>query len=445
MPIYPLRQLRSRVASSPDIFPVIPDVTGRFLVNRQGAPFPVLCRACWIIFNISPSAYGFVFSDTVAKGFNAIEMKAPITGSQDLSGNWPFSKRLDGATWTGQFQGFSNINTEAPDFTTPVDAYWANVDAFFNAALGSNLLVFFFPAYVGYPDTDWWMHCMAANGQTKMQTYGAYIANRYRNQKNLVWMLGGDDGTSPNTFASDETASMQGLIDGLKSVTTTSAQYGTEWTFGSIGKDLFPSSVTLNSCYSLALDVCNQGSRGYSYSPATPAYFQELPFEEDVSTPPPNRQYSWWGWLTTIGGYTFGNGTFTSFVDPTYLSHMNTQGTLDAQRLNAFIRTIPWQTLVPNNAAITAGGGTINTADQVVAAVNPLGTLLLAYVPTSHTGTVTIDMTKMGGSTTARWYDPTNATYTAITSGLSNTGTHAFTLPGTNSAGDLDWVLRLDA
>jgi hypothetical protein len=36
------------------------------------------------------------------------------------------------------------------------------------------------------------MQEMVANGSTRMRSYGAWIAARYANQKNLVWMMGGD-------------------------------------------------------------------------------------------------------------------------------------------------------------------------------------------------------------------------------------------------------------
>lgn len=430
------------------VFPVVAHAAGRYLIQNNGVPFPILGRVCWMIFRLGASAYQSVLDDTVAKGFNAIEMKAPICPSvdngdgKDEAGNLPFSKRLDGATWTGSTT-FSNINTEAPDFTFPVDAYWQSVDAFLTACEHRNLLVCYFPAYVGYKDTDWWMNIMAANGQTKMTTYGAYVANRYKNQKNLVWMLGGDQGTGAIPFDSDELAAETGLINGLKSVATESVLYSAEWLRDSIATDLFASSISLNGCYAQALEVNHQGARAYAVSPAKPAFFQEYPFEELEAGI--IRRLSWWAALSTIGGYLFGNGVFTSFDSPTYLSHMNTQATLDAQRQNAFMASVSWHTLVPNNAAITAGGGTANQETQVAAAVNPLGTLLLVYCPPSHTGTITVNMALMGGSTTSRWWDPTNATYTADASGLSNSGTHVFTKPGTNSAGDADWLLRLDA
>jgi hypothetical protein len=148
-------------------------------------------------------------------------------------------------------------------------------------------------------------------------------------------------------------------------------------------------------------------------------------------------------WLSTIGGYLFGNGVFTDFTPPTYLSYMNTQGTRDAQRLNQFIRSIPWHTLVPRNGAVTAGSGTRDSETHVPAAASADGSLLLAYLPPQHTGSVTIDMSLMRSSTTARWWDPTNGAYTNDSVGLSNSGTRTFARPGNNSAGNADWLLVL--
>ena len=39
-----------------------------------------------------------------------------------------------------------------------------------------------------------------ANGPARMQSYGAWLATRYKNRKNIVWMLGGDMGTPPHAF-----------------------------------------------------------------------------------------------------------------------------------------------------------------------------------------------------------------------------------------------------
>ena len=55
-----------------------------------------------------------------------------------------------------------------------------------------------------------------------------------------------------------------------------------------------------------------------------------------------------------------------------------------------------------------------------------------------------MELSRLKGPVNAQWYDPTNGAYTTITaSPLPNTGTHQFTPPATNNAGDTDWVLVL--
>lgn len=427
-------------------FPVHPHSSGRYLVDHVGTPFPILGRVCWMITRLSQAAYEAVLDDTVAKGFNAIECKPPLAPSgfqYDSNGNLPFIKNLAGGNWDGTVIPYSDINNQAPDFTTPNELYWLRIDTFYKQCERRGLLCLSFPAYVGYDNTDWWMTMMVANGATKMQTYGAWYANRYQGQRNLIFMLGGDKGTGGIPFSGPETAVETALITGLKSVVTESKEYASEWLRASISKDLFASSITMNGCYADTLDINNQGARAWAMNPPVPAFYQEYPFEEIATGI--IRRMTMWAWLSTIGGYLFGNGVFTDFDSPTYLSHMNTQATLDAQRLNTLVRTLSWWLFSPDNAAISAGGGTINTETQVAVASASDGSLLLAYCPPSHSGTVTITMSRMRGATLSRWWDPTNGNFTADASGLSNSGTHAFTKPGNNSAGDADWLLVLTA
>lgn len=439
-------------------FPLTASANGRFLVTPTGTPFPILGRVCWVAFNLQRDAYRFVFDDTLAKSFNAVEVKTPICPSvdngsgKDQDGNLPFSLNLAGGAW----DGVTVTGTGAADLTSPVEAFYVNNDIFLDAIASRNLFAFYYPLYVGYVGTDWWMTTMVANGATRCQTYGAYIANRMKARKNLVWMLGGDQGTGSNPFDTNQAAAVVGLTTGLKSVATASALYSAEWNSGSVTSDLYPSSINLNGTYPLYNtlgDTQNQGARAYAFSPTIPAFALETAYDQtgpDGTNTTPNATQPMFrvtaqGWFSTIGGYLFGNGIFTSFVDPTYLAHMNTQTTLDVARFNVLLKSIPWYTLVPTNGAITAGAGTANTDGQAVAVVNPDKSLLLAYIPPANGGPITIDMTQMRGSTTARWWDRSSGTYTAIASGIANTGTHVFTTPGSNTAGDADWLLRLDA
>ena len=56
----------------------------------------------------------------------------------------------------------------------------------------------------------------------------------------------------------------------------------------------------------------------------------------------------------------------------------------------------------------------------------------MAYVPSART--ITVDLGTLSGPVTARWYDPTNGTFTAIGDGpLANNGSVSLATPGANA------------
>jgi hypothetical protein len=52
-------------------------------------------------------------------------------------------------------------------------------------------------------------------------------------------------------------------------------------------------------------------------------------------------------------------------------------------------------------------------------------------------------MSNLAQTSTARWFDPTNAAYATIGT-FPNSGTQSFNTPGNNSAGSTDWVLMIE-
>jgi hypothetical protein len=84
----------------------------------------------------------------------------------------------------------------------------------------------------------------------------------------------------------------------------------------------------------------------------------------------------------------------------------------------------------------------MHTNDYATAARVSDGSLVIVYTPTVRA--LTIDMTKLSGSVTARWFDPTNGTYTPVVgSPFANSGSRQFTPPGNNAEGSGDWLLVL--
>ena len=445
-------------------FPVQYSADERYLVDQNGVPFPIMGRTAWFVTSLSVADYHTFIDDTAARGYDAIELHVvnhdPRGNHPPFNGNGdrPFLNRLDGATWDGSLT-YGNINNEAPDFSTPNEAYWSLVDGLLSYCETKGILVFMFPAYAGFQGGDQgWMQELVANGPTKIHTYGAWIATRYQNQKNLVWMMGGDMGD----FNTAQTAVENALLTGLKSVTgQQSTLFSAEWGSSqglATDQTTFGSQMTLNGVYRHSSDANGEGRRGYSYSPTEPVFLLEGPYDQEgpdgngwnLDATQPVRRFQWWAWLSTIGGYVLGNGYVWPFNAPNWQNHLDTQCTRDMTRLNGFMGSIAWYNLVPSGLngmrnLITAGGSSVGSSSYVAAAAAPDGTLLVAYIPPDHSGPITVDMAAMSGPSHARWFDPTNGAYTVIGTALPNTGTRMFNPSGNNSVGESDWVLIIEA
>jgi len=450
---------RSHLFSQP-VFPIRISENKRHLVDQAGKPFPILGRTAWCVISQTREAHRVFIEHSKLFGYNSIEMSAiphwrlgnhaPSNGR----GEFPFLKKLNGSEWRDSLDYSANQNS--PDFTTPNEPYWKYLDEFIDYCAEQGILIFLFPAYIGYHDGDQgWMEELAANGPEKIRTYGAWVAERYKNRKNLVWMLLGDDGK----FATEQKrATEAALIEGLKSVQGQQSLYYSAESYSgenSADNEIFGNEMTMNGVYNWERHIAAQGIRAYKHEPRMPAYLLEEPYDEegpDGNNYNPNaiqpvRRFQWWGWLTTIGGYVAGNGYIWPFIDPYWKQHLNSAGAQDMKLLNGFIKSINWWQLVPSGldsmkTLVIAGNTADTTETYVAAACTRKGDLLVAYIPPKHQGSITLDLTVLGGPSTAKWFDPTNGKYSLIKGSISPKSLkREFSIPGKNSAGENDWVL----
>jgi hypothetical protein len=136
-------------------------------------------------------------------------------------------------------------------------------------------------------------------------------------------------------------------------------------------------------------------------------------------------------------------------------NHLNDRGAVSAGHAARVMQSRAWHNLVPDfdHTTVTAGYGTFNNtknkggADYVTAARTGDGRLVMAYVPSTGTGTrtLTVNMARLSvNPVSAKWFNPANGASTTIGS-FPNTGSRTFTTPGNNGQGMNDWLLILEA
>lgn len=444
-------------ASAQSTFPLSVSANSRYLQTPGGTPFPIFGRSYWGIIGLSVANYQAAIDDAVAKGFTAIEFRAPNGSWQDNfvpfngAGQLPFTTKVGGGAYTGAV-------AETPDFTTPNEPYWQYLDDFITYCSNHGIAVLWFPAYVGFQSgyttsSEGWMQVMVDNGSTRMQTYGAYVANRYKNYGNIIYCIGGDKGDNDNPFVGSQLTVETALVTGLKSVSgQLSTNFAAEWDSDTTGNSEtnLGSQLTLNSCYSwYGLDA-TYSKQGYGESPTKPTFLIEQPYDEegpDGTGRNPNATQPTWRFIFraifsgATAGYMAGNGYLIHFFSG-YASHFSSQGQLALAAFHTWMRTVAWWTLAPLDALLTSGGGTIDTDAYVARTLNAAGTLGVIYAGISHTS-FTVDRTKMAGSFTVTRIDPASGAQTVVGGSHPNTLTETFATPGNNSAGYGDWFYLL--
>jgi Protein of unknown function (DUF4038)/Putative collagen-binding domain of a collagenase len=460
-------------AAATPAYPLKRSANGRYVVDSNNVPFLIIGDAPHsILANLNNADTTTYLTNRGSNGFNALWIEllcdsytggAGTEGSpnygHDVNGNDPFTRTLTGGYY---------------DLTTPDPAYWSHVDYVVQTAATNGLQCVFTPL-----DQGGWTQTSLTNGTNRCYEYGRFLGNRYKNSPNIIWNLGND---FQNWATQQNDAVILAIADGIKSVDTNhliTVELNSSVSESQDDPNWIP-RITANGVYTY-YPTYDETLVAYNKPNIMPVLFLEAHYEyENVGgefgTPNVLRRQEYWS-LTSgaLAGHMYGNHYTWTFASgrqsylkstgvkhilylflrhaiPGWESHLETTGMKQLIYFRNFFSSRRWYDLVPDQShtLLTAGygtytsGGNVSDSDYATAANTPDGTLAMVYTPVRHT--LTIALTNFSSSVTARWYDPTANTFAAIPgSPFPNVGTHNFTTPGKNSAGDGDWMLVLEA
>lgn len=428
------------------VYPLKVSANKRYLVDQKNAPFLIVgdCPQSLTV-NLSLAQTDSYFSNRQVHGFNT--MWANLVCTVYTAG------RPDGSTFDGllPFSGYlpGDHDLSHFDLSKPNESFFARCDQMIGLAAKYNFVVFLDPI-----ETGGWLTNMVNNGPKACYEYGKFLGNRYKHFDNIVWMSG-NDYEAWRDPAND--AAVTAVAKGIQATDTRhihTAELG--GSFGlSTDDPQWASIVSLNAAYTY-FPTYAKVLAGYNHAPAMPVFLVEACYDyeslgqEHMATPSTLRREEYWAILSGATGLIYGNHYTWTFAQG-WESHIDTPGAAQITHLKSFFESRSWYNLVPDqsHSILTAGHGTfsskgtVDANDYATAARTQNGRLAIIYVPTIRA--LTIDMTSLSGSITARWFDPSNATYTAIDgSPFPNKGSRAFTPPGKNHDRDTDWVLVLE-
>src|SRR6185436_13336537 len=296
---------------------------------------------------------------------NLIEHKFSAQAPRDVYGNPPF--------------------TTPGDFSTPSSTYFDRAVSIVRKAADRGIVVFLFPAYLGYNGgAEGWYQDMANNGAAKLDAYGRYVGNRFVNLDNIVWVNAGDY-NPPNK------ALTEAVADGIRAVDTrhlhtahctegTSAMdYGSNETW--LDLDNIYTYPTLGS----RTPVYQRALAAYARAGWKPFFLMESVYENEWSASERQiRQESYEAVLSGGFGYFFGNSPIWSFGSG-WQTALNSQGSRDMARIMSLLAGRRWELLVPDatGSFLVSGRGSTGS-DHAVAARASDGSFGIVYVPTAR-------------------------------------------------------------
>ena len=450
-------------------YPLKKSANGRYLVDQNNTPFLIIGDSAWsLMTNISEADAVTYFAKRSAADFNVVMMDlvcGPYTAGRPDSSTFDKVTPFTDTTPPGLVRWLIKELLGRPgkvtyDLGTPRETYFAHVDRILRLAATYGLTVFLDPLDTGSYYRAEGTPTMQENGATKCRAYGQFLGKRYKNFPNIVWQHGNDYEYPTLTAGGDQytTAIALGIKDyDVNHIHT--VELGAPSGSGDDSK--WAKIISLDAAYTWSPTYA-QVLTDYNRSAFLPVYTVEDHYEdENIGSPPADRngelgtplvlrRQDYWTMTSGATGKLYGNHFIWTFSSD-WINHLNTRCVSELGYMKALFAPRRWYDLVPDqtHAIITAGYGTysatgkVSENDYATAARTPDGSLVIVYLPTVRS--ITVDMSKVKGTTTARWYDPTNGTFSTILgSPFTNSGSRCFAPPRKNNAGDGDWVLVLE-
>jgi hypothetical protein len=416
--------------------------------------------------NLSPTTMTNYLADREAKGFNTVWENLICASYTDCNSN--------GTTFDGVKPFTTGTTPSNYDLSTPNSTYFARMHAMIAQAQTDGIEIMLDPIETGGCVTGGWMDTLIANGNgttsssTKDYQYGQYLGNTFKDLPNIMW-ISGNDFLCYHTTADNNDA--LAVAEGIQNTDPSALQTieldffnpATSNSSMSLDDTAWNSVNTINSAYTYA-PTYHEVLNGYVTSSTVPVIMQEASYEQEQNgdsdgciTVRNCRLQEWWTMTSGATGQLYGCHCSLTFTDGGTIADLDTTGVTQLGYETTLLNSIAWQTLVPdqttgspNSTFVTSGNGTCPTTGAF-ASVTCLtdsrsadGHLALIYMPTSRA--ITVNMALMSGSSvTARWYDPTNGTFTTVSGSPFTLASHSISAPGNNNAGNSDWALLLQA
>ncbi len=411
----------------------------RFIERSDGNPFFWMADTAWrFFFRTQATEADQYLTDRAAREFSVIYAAAYNSdiSTSDIKGNSVF------------------VNG---DVTQPNEQYFKYIDYILNKANELGLYVAMLPTWGDSVSATTNREFNATTGYA----YTNWLAKRYKNQPNLIWVLGGD---APGEDSTGQAAAIwrsmaAGLIagDGGSHLITYhpngSPPSSSTWFQNDswLSFNSYESGHTRDSSLAYTLASADYARTSPYIRPVLdfePNY-ENIPNGLNPALPPLTdydvRKKLYWATFAGTFGATYGNWEIYEFntklsaqfpYKKTWQTALSYPGAVEMKFLRRLIQSRPYLMRVPDQSILTTSA--LTGGNYIGATRASDGAYAMVYSASGQT--FTVNMTKVGGpNVDSWWYNPRDGSSTYI-GRVGNPGTRQFIPPSTGT----DWILVMD-
>lgn len=417
----------------------------RFLVTADGKPFFWLGDTAWELFHrLTREEAGKYLKNRAEKGFTVIQavVLAEMDGLHDPN-------------------PYGEIPLENDDPAKPGEAYFQHVDFIIRKAAELGLYIGLLPTWGDKVFKDRWGTGPEIFNSDNAKVYGRWLGNRYKNEKNIIWILGGD--RNPNEKAiSIWRAMATGIAEGVggqdKALMTFHPQPNGLEDGGSskyFHNDEWLDFNMLQTGHCRENNVWDRVAVVYSRTPVKPVLDGETLYEDhpvcfnakDLGTSSAYdiRKHAYLDVFAGAFGHTYGCHDIWQMYTPCrtpvngphfpWYVALDLPGASQMKYLRRLIESRPMLDRVPDQTLIQDAMG----ANERIQATRGKDYI---FVYSTQGKPITVNLGKISGKeASAFWYNPRNGE-SKDDGRFQNAGKKIFTPPGSGYGND--WVLVID-
>ncbi len=427
----------------------------RFLVTADGKPFFYLGDTAWELFHrLNRAEADRYLKNRADKGFTVIQAVALA--------------ELDGINDPNAYGHRPLVNNDPtkPDVKDGANNdYWDHVDYIVKKADALGLYIGFLPTW-----GDKWNRGRGTGPEVfnaqNAEAYGEWLGRRYKEQSNIIWILGGDRAIENDTHKEVIRAMARGLSkgDGGTHLRTLHPRGGAGSADAFHNDDWLDFNMRQNGHVVEFNPRYEMTKADYDRTPIKPVLDGEPIYEDHPisfnakllghSVAADVRRPLYWDLFTGACGHTYGHHSVWQMWQPgrkpinnpllPWFEAIDQPGAAQMQYGRRLMESRPFLTRIPDDTVIVPADPTSAVpgagAKRYVATRDAAGSYAMVYVPTGRPFKVKMDKLS-GGKVKAWWFNPRDGKATLIGQ-FPNTGEHQFISPDRGE--NLDWVLVLD-